>query len=139
MAAAATSNLGRQVRTSDHDAHPGFAIPGVILDTSAPTVGGLVELRLLAVERASRGAGAGRRALDALCRQADAHGWTLTLSATGDFGADLGRLLGWYQRHGFVVDHTTRVAGTGDVPMTRRPRGQIDRAGTGPARVRSHT
>lgn len=96
-------------------------VPGALVDTVGPTAGGLVHLRLLAVDPDARGAGVGRAAMTALCDRADEHGWTVRLAATMDLGADLRRLVSWYRQHGFTVDSSQPALVPHHVPMVRRP------------------
>lgn len=97
-------------------------VPGALVDTVGPTAGGLVHLRLLAVDPDARGAGVGRAAMTALCDRADEHGWTVRLAATVDLGSDLKRLVGWYRQHGFTMDPSQATLVPHHVPMVREPR-----------------
>lgn len=93
----------------------------VICETTSPTVDSTVHLRLLSVPPEHRGRGLATAALRDLCARADAHGWTVELAATNDFGADVRRLMRWYGRHGFVLDRSRPLVVPAHIPMVRRP------------------
>jgi GNAT superfamily N-acetyltransferase len=93
----------------------------VLVDIDGPDPDDEVYLHLITVSAGSRGAGLGTAALQDLCAQADAGGWTVRLGATGDLGSDVRRLVRWYARHGFVPDRTRTAVAPEYVPMVRRP------------------
>lgn len=63
---------------------------------------GLV-LQVIKVPVAARGQDRAEMALTVITRYADAHGLTLALTPSADFGASKARLMRWYRRHGFVA------------------------------------
>lgn len=79
--------------------------PGVVVRfTSDRSRSNCVYVALIEVPASQRGHGLGARALNVLCQTADARGWALRGSPSGDFGSNLDRLISWYEGAGFVVD-----------------------------------
>ena len=78
--------------------------------------GGLI-LDLIAVEPEYQGQGHGALAMKALIRYADAHGLTLALTASPDYGSDKARLEAWYASLGF--QHSPGPKGTSMVRVAK--------------------
>ena len=61
-----------------------------------------VFIELIWVPQKLRGCELGERTLTMICERAETHNWTLTLTVSNAWGADLRELSGFYMRHGFV-------------------------------------
>ncbi|MCJ0764160.1 GNAT family N-acetyltransferase [Variovorax terrae] len=72
------------------------------LDHAVAEKNGVITLSKIVVSQASRGRGAGTRAMQALVKYADATGQHIALSPSADFGGNKARLAEFYKRFGFI-------------------------------------
>lgn len=86
----------------------------------------IMELSAIVVPKGQREQGIGTKVMREIVEAADAHGWTLALTPSSDFGGSKSRLVSFYRGFGFVPNHgrskdyTTRATMMRSAPMAKR-------------------
>lgn len=76
--------------------------PGLTLRFSGDDDTGYAVLDLIAVPKNLQGQGVATEVMNELISVSDRNGWNLALTPTADFGSSKARLIGFYQKFGFV-------------------------------------
>jgi len=91
--------------------------------------GDKVNLSRVVVPKDKRSGGTGSAVMDALHRFADAHGKTMTLTPSGDYGGSVPRLKKFYKRHGYVENKGRKKDYEISEGMYREPKGELKKGG----------